>query len=98
MLREYPRPVRNEMIPCEGYVRVTAGDHLRKIAMHDAKATWEAHLSRDQSISCGLPKQLFCGGKALRTNITWARQRDARTCAYRVSQAMNAEWIALTDQ
>src|SRR5260370_12549498 len=39
VVREYPCPVGNEVIPCEGYVRITAGDHLRKIAMHNAEAT-----------------------------------------------------------
>jgi hypothetical protein len=67
------------MIPREGYVRVTAGDHLWKIAMHDAKATWKTHLSRDESIGCWLSKQHLCGGKTFRANIARIRQRDART-------------------
>src|SRR5215469_8342218 len=48
LVGEYPRPVRNEMIPGEGYVRITACDHLRKIAMHDAKATRKAWYLRSE--------------------------------------------------
>src|SRR5215472_13837455 len=57
---EYPRPVRNEMIPCEGYARVTACDHLGKVAVHDAKATWKTrHFRREESVGRGLPKQIL---------------------------------------
>src|SRR5215472_6010761 len=91
---KYPRPVRNKVVPCEGHISVTARDHLRKIAMHDAKATRETHLGRDKSISGGLSKQLLCGSKTLRTNIARIRQRDPRTCTYYVSQAVNATRVA----
>src|ERR1700757_1488873 len=47
---EYECPVGNEVMPREGYVRITAGDHLRKIAMHDAEATWKTYLRRDESV------------------------------------------------
>src|SRR5215510_7190850 len=41
VVREDPRPVGHEVIPGEGDVRVTAGDHLGKIAMHDSEAAWK---------------------------------------------------------
>jgi hypothetical protein len=54
---EYACPVGNEVIPREGYVRITAGHHLRKIAMHDAEATWKTrYLRRNESVSCGFSK------------------------------------------
>src|SRR5215470_5360425 len=37
--REDARPVRDQVIPREGDIRVTAGDHLGEIAMHDPEAT-----------------------------------------------------------
>src|SRR5262245_37452171 len=42
LVREYPCPIRDEVAPREGNVRIAAGDHLGKIAMHDAQTTWEA--------------------------------------------------------
>src|SRR5215472_13042870 len=48
VIREYPRPVGNEVKPGEGHVRITASHHLGEIAMHDAEATWEIlHLRRE---------------------------------------------------
>ncbi|WFU44309.1 hypothetical protein QA640_18790 [Bradyrhizobium sp. CB82] len=85
------------MIPREGYVRVAAGDHLRKVAMHDTKATWKIRLSGDESIGSWLSKQRLCGSKTFRTNIARIRQRNAGTRMDHVSQATNAERIAFAD-
>jgi hypothetical protein len=41
--------------------------------MHDAKATWETRLRRDEGIGRGLSKQLLSGSKALGTNIARIR-------------------------
>ena len=66
--------------------------------MHDAKAAWETRLRRDESIGCGLSKQLLGGGEALGTNIARIRKGDPRACAQHVSQAINAERIAFADK
>jgi hypothetical protein len=41
--------------------------------MHDAEAAWETRLRCDESINCGLSKQLLGGSKALGTNIARIR-------------------------
>ena len=63
MIREYPRPVGNEVILREGHVRITAYDHLGKIAMHNAEATWKMrYLRGEEGVGCGLPDQLVDSG------------------------------------
>ena len=47
------------MILREGYVRITTGDHLGKIAVHNAEATWKVRRLRgEEGIGCGLSDQL----------------------------------------
>jgi hypothetical protein len=59
VVREYPRPIRNEVILREGYVRIAAGDHLGKIAMHNADTAWKVrHLRSEESIGSGYSDQL----------------------------------------
>src|SRR5689334_3016515 len=89
LIWKYPRPVRNEMIPCEGDISIIAGDHFGEIAMHDAEPTREARLGRDESFGCRRSKQFLCRSKALRADIARIRQRDPHTWAYHVSEAVN---------
>src|SRR5260370_7591529 len=90
MTREYPGPVRNEMMPCKGYVRITAGDHLGKIAMHDAEAARKTrHFRCEQSLGCGLAKQLVGGSTALGATIARVRQRKPRASPSHVPNAIN---------
>ncbi len=70
VVREYPRPVRNEVMPCKGHVRITAGNHLGEIAMHDAEAPRKApHLGGKQGVGTGFPQQCVGGLAALSANI-----------------------------
>src|SRR5262245_27861696 len=63
VVREDPRPVGHEVIPREGDVSVSAGDHLRKIAMHDPEAAWETrHLRGEECVGPGCPEQRVGGG------------------------------------
>jgi hypothetical protein len=66
--------------------------------MHDAKPTWKTRLASEESIDCGLSKQLPGGSKALRANITCIWQRNPRTRARHISKTVNAEWIAFADK
>src|SRR5260370_542049 len=38
VVREYPRPVRNEVMPGKGHAGITAGNHLGEVARHDGRA------------------------------------------------------------
>src|SRR6267143_3320121 len=59
---EYPRPIGKEVILREGYICIPAGDHLGKIAMHDANATSKVrHLRGKKSVGRGLSDQLVDG-------------------------------------
>src|SRR5215469_12528645 len=74
VIREYPCPVRNEVKPSEGHVRITAGHHLGDIAMHDAEATWKIpHLRGEEDVSRGFSQQCVGGGTALGTNVPCIR-------------------------
>ena len=47
----------------KGHVRITAGDHLGKITMHNAEATEKVRCFRgEQGIGRGLSDQLINGG------------------------------------
>lgn len=86
------------MILREGYVRVTAGDHLGEIAMHNTEATWEARCLRGkESIGGGVSDQ-FANGivvpGARSCFFDRIRQRDPRTRTHDIGQTMNPEWIA----
>src|SRR5215470_1043933 len=66
---EDPRPVGHEVIPRERDVRVTAGDHLGKVSMHDSEATGETrYLRSEESICRGLREQRLGGRPTLGTN------------------------------
>src|SRR5215831_14514289 len=70
VVRKDPRPIRNEVMPGEGYVRIAAGNHLGEIAMHDAEESREArHLGGKQGVGGGLAEQCFGGLAALSANI-----------------------------
>src|ERR1700736_238353 len=74
VVREYPRPVRNEVMPGKGHVRITAGNHLGEIAMHDAEAPRKTpHLGGKQSVGGGFSKQRVGGGAALSANVPCIR-------------------------
>ena len=85
MVREDPRPIRNEVILRERYVRITAGDHLRKIAVHDADAAWKvSHFRGEQSVGCGLSDQLVDSSAVPGAGSCFldrTRQRDSRAGA-----------------
>jgi hypothetical protein len=67
---EYPHPIRNEVMPSEGHIRITAGNHLGEIAMHDAEAPREtSNLGGKQGVGAGFPKQRVGGGAAFSTNV-----------------------------
>jgi hypothetical protein len=38
---EYPRPIGNEVVLRERCVHIAASDHLGKVAVHNADATWK---------------------------------------------------------
>src|SRR5215831_21126536 len=64
------RPVGHEVIPRERDVRVTAGDHLGEVTMHDPEATGETrYLRGEEGIGRGLREQRPGGCPALGTNI-----------------------------
>src|SRR5215470_16750292 len=93
--REDARPVRDQVIPREGDIRVTAGDHLGEIAMHDPEATRKSrHLCREESVGGGRPEQRVGGGSALGTNIPRIGQRDSRTRAAHIGETLNTERVA----
>src|SRR5215469_1166447 len=74
VIREYPRPVGNEVKPGEGHVRITAGHHLGEIAMHDAEATWKIpHLSGEEGVCRGFSQQRVGGAAALGANVPCIR-------------------------
>src|SRR5262245_33073015 len=54
-----PRPIRNEVILRQGHVRVAAGHHLGKIAMHDADAAGKVrHLRCEELVGRLLSDQI----------------------------------------
>jgi hypothetical protein len=58
------------VIPGEGYVRITAGNHFGKIAMHDAEASWKTRYLRcEEDVGGGLSEKLVSGRTALGTSI-----------------------------
>src|SRR6516164_2925850 len=70
VIREYPRPVGNEVIPSESHIRITAGHHLGEIAMHDTETTGKTpYLGGKEGVGCRFPEQRLGGGAALGTNI-----------------------------
>src|SRR5215467_4579097 len=70
VVRKDPRPIRNEVMPGEGYVRITTCNHLGEIAMHDAEPSQKArHLGGEQGVGTGLAKQCFGGLAALIANV-----------------------------
>ena len=74
VIREYPRPVGNEVIPSESHIRITAGHHLGEIAMHDAEATGKTpHFCRDERVASGFSEQRLGGGAALGANVPCIR-------------------------
>src|SRR5262245_24794600 len=87
------------MMPREGNVRIAAGDHLRKIAVHDAKAARKTrYLPCEEGLGGRLPKQLFGSSAAFGANIARVRQRDAHACAHDVGESLNPERVALADK
>jgi hypothetical protein len=73
-------------MPGKRYVRITAGNHLGEIAMHDSKAPREAaYLGGKQGLGAGLPKQSVGGLAALSANVPRIRQGNPYTGARQVT-------------
>ena len=90
------------MVLREGYVRITTGDHLGKIAMHDAEAARKVrYLCGEQRLSCSLSDQLVDGGAVSSARLRFQRrigQRDSRARACHVGQVMNSVRVAFADK
>src|SRR5262249_57310265 len=101
MIRECPRPIRNEVVLREANVRITTGKHLGYIPMSNAEATWEVlDLFCKEGVGRRFSDQPFD-----RSAVAGARSRLHRislcdTCAgtRHIGEAMNSEWIAFADK
>src|ERR1700716_2732250 len=52
---EYPRPIGNEVILRERCVHIAASDHLGKVAVHNADATWKVRYLRREDCEASNP-------------------------------------------
>ena len=83
-------------------IRMAAGDHLGKIAMHDADATRKVRrLGGEEGIGCGPADQLVDSSAipGMRASfLNRIRQRDPRTRACHISESMNPKRIPFADK
>src|SRR5262245_29546630 len=100
MIRECSDPVRNEVILRKTYMRITARDHLRNIAVSDSEAAWKMlHLSGKHRLRCSLSDQCLHSGTVATTRSRFDRIRlgDSRADPCHVGETMDAERIAFAN-
>src|SRR5499427_737180 len=102
VVREYPRPVGDEVVLREGDISIAAGDHLRKIAMHDAEAARKVGCFRGEDRVGGGRSDQRVDGRAIPCPSSrfadGIRERDPCAGPYDIDEAMNPEGVAFAHQ
>src|SRR5262249_9141202 len=101
MIRECPRPIRNEVVLREADVRITTGEHLGYIPMSNTEAAWEVlDLFCKEGVGPSFsnppsPASVFPAPAPRLHRISLC---DTCACTRHIGEAMNSEWIAFADK